>query len=43
MFAHLPILQNLFVENVPESWDGTRENDKSNNTANSAPGKLLGK
>lgn len=43
MFVHLPILRNLFVDNVPESWDGTSESDKSNNTANSAPDKLLGK
>lgn len=28
-------------ENVPESWDGNTESDKSNNAANSAPEKLL--
>ncbi|XP_052701513.1 uncharacterized protein LOC128178411 isoform X2 [Crassostrea angulata] len=28
-------------ENVPESWDGNTEGDKSNNAANSAPEKLL--
>lgn len=44
MFVYLLFLLFIpFVENVPESWDGNTEGDKSNNAANSAPEKLLGK
>lgn len=43
MFVYLLIFKIPFVGNVPESWDGNTEGDKSNNAANSSPEKLLGK